>query len=97
MTNGMILNVLRKLIYSHFVTYSRKDTMVKLSVLDLEHWRGAEQWRQTILQQEEHEGSKHCVCSSGRRVKATGYSSIVIAHPQLNAQKKGDAGRVVSR
>lgn len=72
--------------------------MVKLPVLDLELWRGAGQWRQKILQQEEHEGSKHWMCSSGRRVlKATGCNRVVIARPQLSAQNKGEAGRVVSR
>lgn len=72
--------------------------MVKLPVLDPELWRGAGQWRQKILQQEEHEGSKHCLHSSGRRVlKATGCNRVVIAHPQQSAQNKGDVGRAVSR
>lgn len=50
------------------------------------------------MQQEEHERSKHSVCSSGRRVvKSTECSRVIIAHPQLSAQKKGDVGRAVSR
>jgi len=70
-----------------------KDTMIKLPVLDPELWRGAGQWRQKILQQEEHIGSKHWVCSIERRVvKATGCSSVVYSTSPTERTKEGRCG-----
>lgn len=61
MTSGLILNVLHKLFYSWFQTHLMKDTRQSdLCWL----WRETGDWRQKILQQEDHEGS-NAGCAAG--------------------------------